>query len=64
MSNDPQEVDGLFAILIFTGLWVIALIAQLIGWVSWRQDVLIYGVIIGILIISFLAHRRYRRRQR
>lgn len=65
MSQDPLDIDGLKAIWIITGIWLIALVAQLIGLVNWDREVLVFGLIIGGLLISFLTRRRRnRRRQR
>lgn len=64
VTKDPLDIDGLIAIWVITGLWLVALIAQSVGLVSWNQNFLGYGVLIGIITISFLTHRRYRRRQR
>lgn len=64
MTKDPLEIDGLGAIWVLTVLWVIALIAQSAGLINWDRNLLTFGVLIGVLTISFLTHRRYRRRQR
>lgn len=64
MRRDPLEIDGLGAIWVFTILWAVALIAQYAGVIDWNRNLLSYGVAIGVLIISFLTHRRYRRRHR
>jgi hypothetical protein len=61
MSKDPLAVDGLRAVVVITGVWIIALVAQLVGWLQLDQEILSYGVLIGFIIIIFLTRRRRRR---
>lgn len=63
MTKDPLEIDGLGAIWVFTALWAIALVAQYVGVINWDRNLLSFGVLIGVITISFLTHRRYRRRR-
>ena len=63
MTKDPLEIDGLGAIWVFTVLWAIALVAQYTGVINWDRNLLSFGVLIGVITISFLTHRRYRRRR-
>jgi hypothetical protein len=63
MSKDPLAVDGLRAVVVITGVWIIALVGQLAGWLQLDREILSYGVLIGIIIIIFLTRRRRRRRQ-
>jgi hypothetical protein len=63
MSKDPLAVDGLRAVVVITGVWIIALVAQLAGWLQLDREILSYGVLIGFIIIIFLTRRRRRRRQ-
>jgi uncharacterized membrane protein YdcZ (DUF606 family) len=61
MSKDPLAVDGLRAVVVITGVWIIALVAELAGWLQLDREILSYGVLIGIIIIIFLTRRRRRR---
>jgi hypothetical protein len=61
MSKDPLAVDGLRAVVVITGVWIIALVAQLAGWLQLDREILSYGVLIGFIIIIFLTRRRRRR---
>lgn len=61
MSKDPLAVDGLRAVVVITGVWIIALIGQLAGWLQLDREILSYGVLIGFIIIIFLTRRRRRR---
>jgi len=63
MSKDPLDIDGLRAIWIVTGIWVLAFIGELLGILNLDREILGYGVLIGLITISYLTHRRYRRRQ-
>ena len=61
MSKDPLAVDGLRAVVVITGVWIIALVGQLAGWLQLDREILSYGVLIGFIIIIFLTLRRRRR---
>jgi hypothetical protein len=61
MSKDPLAVAGLRAVVVITGVWIIALVAQLAGWLQLDREILSYGVLIGFIIIIFLTRRRRRR---
>jgi hypothetical protein len=61
MSKDPLAVDGLRAVVVITGVWIIALVGQLAGWLQLDLEILSYGVLIGFIIIIFLTRRRRRR---
>ncbi|MDA0274660.1 MAG: hypothetical protein O2902_04930 [Actinobacteria bacterium] len=61
MSKDPLAVDGLRAVVVITGVWIIALVGQLAGWLQLDREILSYGVLIGFIIIIFLTRRRRRR---
>lgn len=61
MSKDPLTVDGLRAVVVITGVWIIALVGQLAGWLQLDREILSYGVLIGFIIIIFLTRRRRRR---
>ena len=61
MSKDPLAVDGLRAVVVITGVWIIALLGQLAGWLQLDREILSYGVLIGFIIIIFLTRRRRRR---
>ncbi len=63
MSKDPLDIDGLRAIWVITVIWLLALIGELLGIVNLNREILGYGVLIGVITISYLTHRRYRRRQ-
>jgi hypothetical protein len=63
MSKDLLDIDGLRAIWIITGIWLLALVGELIGILNLDREILSYGVLIGVITISYLTHRRYRRRQ-
>ena len=61
MSKGPLAVDGLRAVVVITGVWIIALVGQLAGWLQLDREILSYGVLIGFIIIIFLTRRRRRR---
>ena len=61
MSKDPLAVDGLRAVVVITGVWIIALVGQLAGWLQLDREILSYCVLIGFIIIIFLTRRRRRR---
>ncbi|MDA2975118.1 MAG: hypothetical protein O2926_00515 [Actinomycetota bacterium] len=61
MSKDPLAVDGLRAVVVITGVWIIALVGQLAGWLQLDREILSYGVLIGFIIIISLTRRRRRR---
>jgi hypothetical protein len=63
MSKDPLAVDGLRAVVVITGVWIFALLAQLVGWLPLDREILSYGVLIGFIIIIFLTRRRRRHHQ-
>jgi hypothetical protein len=63
VSKDPLDIDGLRAIWVITVIWLLALIGELVGLVNLDREILGYGVLIGVITISYLTHRRYRRRQ-
>lgn len=62
MSQDPLHQDGLRPIIYLTLLWVAALMAEFLGILSLNRTILFFGVVIGIITISFLMFRRYRLR--
>jgi hypothetical protein len=63
VSKDPLDIDGLRAIWVITAIWLLALIGELSGILNLDRAILSYGVLIGVITISYLTHRRYRRRQ-
>lgn len=64
MSQDPLRQDGLRPIIYLTLLWAAALLAEFLGILNWNRTILFFGVLIGIITISFLTFRRFRLRQR
>lgn len=64
MSPDPLDQDGFKPIIAISLIWVAILIIQFAGFIELNLGVLYSGVFIGALIISYLLHRRYRRKRR
>jgi membrane protein implicated in regulation of membrane protease activity len=64
VNQKPLDQDGLRPIIYLTVIWAAALVAQLLEIINWNTSILAFGVAIGVVTISFLSFRRYRRRQR